>query len=62
MGLSLEVLEKKIANGYKLSVQEQYFMQKLTDERGVPSRRKWTGWKEFPDSEMDFPDDHPARA
>lgn len=59
MGLSMEVLQLKIARGLKLTVEEMNFIEKATDEAGVVSRRKWTGWKEFPDSEIDFEPDPP---
>lgn len=55
----MEVLQLKIARGFKLTVEELNFMEKATDERGVVSLRRWTGWKESPDSEIDFEPDPP---
>lgn len=47
-------LQLKVKAGYKLTPEELLFMEKSANEDGVPSRRKFEGWKEYPDSVMDF--------
>ena len=59
MALSLEVLQVKVANGFKLTPREMAFMTKMTNDAGIVSRRTWLGWKEAPDSEIDFEPDPP---
>jgi hypothetical protein len=59
VALSLEVLKVKVAHGFKLTPQEQAFMTKMTTPQAEVSRRVWTGWNEYPDSEIDFDPDPP---
>lgn len=54
--MDLYALQEKIRKGYEISPAEQAFMMKSTDDQGRVSRRQFIGWRESPDSVIDFDD------
>ena len=51
--IQLTNLQEKIRLGMPLTAEEQLTVTRSTNDRGEPSRRRWLGMKEYPESIVD---------
>lgn len=52
-GINLPNLQEKVRLRMELTATEKLFMARNADDKGDPSRRRWLGMKEYPQSVVD---------